>query len=235
MEAFPTILLLTCDETLLGSIAAQIKHLWGTEVLYALNWEAAKTAYNSHKPSIFVLDTDHADYALYDLPAWRKSNPLTALVIIGPKNLDQKHSLLSESFSNMPLAAFIKRPLSMPALLRSLDHLRYERNATAGQQSLPLTEGWLFRPSDKIIQQHQGNVSIRLTDKESAVLLALYHRAPAAVSRQQLLEEVWGYSDAITTHTLETHLYRLRNKLREHMDIDTFLVNERGAYCLHMR
>jgi hypothetical protein len=54
---------------------------------------------------------------------------------------------------------------------------------------------------------------IRLTEKEAAILLYLHRAAGRAVPRQELLDEVWGYSRAVATHTLETHVYRLRRKI----------------------
>ncbi len=56
------------------------------------------------------------------------------------------------------------------------------------------------------------NRRIRLTEKETAVLKFLY-RSDTAVNRQMLMHEVWGYNSAVTTHTLETHIYRLRQKI----------------------
>ncbi len=56
------------------------------------------------------------------------------------------------------------------------------------------------------------DAEIRLTDKEAALLNCL-HRHDAPVDRETLLREIWGYGDGISTHTLETHIYRLRQKL----------------------
>jgi DNA-binding response OmpR family regulator len=74
---------------------------------------------------------------------------------------------------------------------------------------------------------------IELTDKEAAILLCLYHHRQHPLPRQQLLEEVWGYSDSIATHTLETHLYRLRNKLREAFGDTEIIITQQGNYRLH--
>ena len=71
---------------------------------------------------------------------------------------------------------------------------------------------YTFRPAKKLLQDTSKNRRIRLTDKETAVLEYLY-RSDAAVNRQILMHEVWGYNSAVTTHTLETHIYRLRQKI----------------------
>lgn len=77
-----------------------------------------------------------------------------------------------------------------------------------------------------------NNKSIRLTEKELAVLIFLSQHKDVAVSRQKLLDEVWGYADNVETHTLETHIYRLRQKLQTQMELNNFLVTDDDGYFL---
>ena len=70
-----------------------------------------------------------------------------------------------------------------------------------------------FIPTDKIVKNSAG-VSISLTEKETMILKKLFRSWPETVSKEQLLSEVWGYGGNIATHTIETHIYRLRQKLR---------------------
>ena len=70
-----------------------------------------------------------------------------------------------------------------------------------------------FIPADKIVKNSAG-VSISLTEKETMILKKLFRSWPETVSKEQLLSEVWGYGGNIATHTIETHIYRLRQKLR---------------------
>jgi len=70
-----------------------------------------------------------------------------------------------------------------------------------------------FIPADKIVKNSAG-VSISLTEKETMILKKLFRSWPETVSKVQLLSEVWGYGGNIATHTIETHIYRLRQKLR---------------------
>lgn len=73
--------------------------------------------------------------------------------------------------------------------------------------------------------------SVRLTEKEQAILLFLY-RHDGIIDRQSLLEEIWGYSAAIETHTLETHIYRLRQKLETNPSEPDYIVTEGDGYRL---
>lgn len=84
-----------------------------------------------------------------------------------------------------------------------------------------------FYPIKKLIV-NKVNLEIRLTEKESDILLFLYNSANKVITKEILLNEVWGYSRGITTHTLETHLYHLRKKL----DSDNLISTEKGGYLL---
>src|SRR5947207_2619924 len=73
---------------------------------------------------------------------------------------------------------------------------------------------------------------VRLTEKETAILRFLYRAGQTPVSRETLLQEVWGYNSGVTTHTLETHIYRLRQKIEKDAANPEILVTEAGGYKL---
>ncbi|MCC7428852.1 MAG: response regulator transcription factor [Alphaproteobacteria bacterium] len=89
-----------------------------------------------------------------------------------------------------------------------------------------------FRPAQKLLLDQGRNKKIRLTDKETAILKYLYRAEGKPVGRQALLGEVWGYNAAVTTHTLETHIYRLRQKIEPDPANAKILVTEGGGYRL---
>ena len=89
-----------------------------------------------------------------------------------------------------------------------------------------------FRPSAKLLVNTQTNRKIRLTEKETAILRYLYRAGNKPVSREVLLDEVWGYNAGITTHTLETHVYRLRQKIEANPAAAEILITEPGGYRL---
>ena len=71
-----------------------------------------------------------------------------------------------------------------------------------------------------------------MTDKEAQILKFLYLHGDRVVSRDELLDEVWGYNAGVTTHTLETHVYRLRQKIENDPSNAEILVTEPGGYRL---
>lgn len=89
-----------------------------------------------------------------------------------------------------------------------------------------------FRPAAKLLVETTTNRKIRLTEKESAILKFLYRAGEKVVGRETLLNEVWGYNAGVTTHTLETHVYRLRQKIEADPSKAEILITEPGGYRL---
>lgn len=128
--------------------------------------------------------------------------------------------------SGVPMLALAK-PVRLAPLLARVE----EMLAKSGLPATPLLLGpWRFDPAARLLEDEAGR-KIRLTDKEAAILTHL-HQAGGVVARETLLAEVWGYSAAITTHTLETHIYRLRRKIEPDPGNATLLVTEAGGYRL---
>jgi DNA-binding response OmpR family regulator len=94
------------------------------------------------------------------------------------------------------------------------------------------TGQFTFRPSAKLLLDSATNRRFRLTDKETAILKFLYRAGAKSVTRPVLLENVWGYGSEVETHTLETHIYRLRQKLANPAD-GPLLITEAGGYRLN--
>ena len=88
-----------------------------------------------------------------------------------------------------------------------------------------------FRPGSKMLTGANAR-KVRLTEKETAILRFLYRAGQMPVSRETLLQEVWGYNSGVTTHTLETHIYRLRQKIEKDAANPEILVTEAGGYKL---
>lgn len=91
---------------------------------------------------------------------------------------------------------------------------------------------YVFRPGSRQLRPPGSARPIRLTEKESAVLKFLYRAAGAPIGREVLLHEVWGYSAQASTHTVETHIYRLRRKIESLPDTARLLVNDGDGYRL---
>lgn len=126
---------------------------------------------------------------------------------------------------------YVAKPFRIAELLARLRaQLRLFENSEDAVFSIgPYT----FRPSGKLLQEPVKNKRIRLTEKETAILKFLYRAGTRPVPRQVLLNEVWGYNAAVTTHTLETHIYRLRQKIEPDPTNASLLITEGGGYRLN--
>ncbi|HEX7726306.1 MAG TPA: response regulator transcription factor [Rhizomicrobium sp.] len=123
---------------------------------------------------------------------------------------------------------YITKPFRFAVLMARIHaHLRnHEQSEEAVYRIGPYT----FRPSAKLLIDPTEK-KIRLTEKETNILKFLY-RSGDTVARETLLHEVWGYNPAVTTHTLETHIYRLRQKIENNPGQAQILVTESGGYRL---
>jgi DNA-binding response OmpR family regulator len=125
---------------------------------------------------------------------------------------------------------YIAKPFRLAELFA---RLRAQLRSFENSEDAVFTIGpYVFRPSAKLLQEPWRNRRIRLTEKEAAILKFLYRSGSRPVARQVLLNEVWGYNSAVTTHTLETHIYRLRQKIEPDPSNARLLVTEGGGYRL---
>jgi DNA-binding response OmpR family regulator len=125
---------------------------------------------------------------------------------------------------------YIAKPFRLNELLA---RLRAQLRSFENSEDAVFTIGpYVFRPAAKQLLEPVKNKRIRLTDKEAAILKFLYRAAGKPVARQVLLNEVWGYNAAVTTHTLETHVYRLRQKIEPDPALAKLLITEGGGYRL---
>jgi DNA-binding response OmpR family regulator len=125
---------------------------------------------------------------------------------------------------------YVTKPFRLSVLLARLRaHLRQSEHSDDAVFTIgPYT----FRPSAKLLTDPAGRRKVRLTEKETAILKYLYRAGERVIGRETLLGEVWGYNAGVTTHTLETHVYRLRQKIERNPTRAEILVTEPGGYRL---
>ncbi|WP_273717366.1 MULTISPECIES: response regulator transcription factor [Bartonella] len=126
---------------------------------------------------------------------------------------------------------YVTKPFRFAVLLaRIRAQLRqYEQNEDAILHIGPYT----FKLRQKLLLD-QCNNKIYLTEKEAAILKCLYYANDKNVSRETLLEQVWGYNENVVTHTLETHIYRLRQKIENDPSNAQILMTDQNGYRLNL-
>jgi DNA-binding response OmpR family regulator len=155
----------------------------------------------------------------------RKSGVKAPIILLTGHDSDSDEILGLEAGAN----DYITKPFRFAVLLtRIRTHLRqHEQSEDATFTIGPYT----FKPASKMLVDEAGG-KVRLTEKETAILKYLYRSGERTITRDVLLSEVWGYNSGVTTHTLETHIYRLRQKIENDPSQAAILVTEAGGYKL---
>ena len=155
----------------------------------------------------------------------RKDGFKSPIIMLTGHDTDSDTILGLESGAN----DYVTKPFRFAVLLA---RIRAQLRQHEASEDAVFTIGpYSFRPSAKVLLSSK-NQKIRLTEKETAILRFLYRAGQTAMSRETLLQYVWGYNSGVTTHTLETHIYRLRQKIENDAANPTILVTEVGGYKL---
>lgn len=155
----------------------------------------------------------------------RKSGFKSPVIMLTGHDTDSDTILGLESGAN----DYVAKPFRFAVLLA---RIRAQLRQHEASEDAVFTIGpYSFRPSSKLLMTPKGG-KVRLTEKETAILRYLYRAGQKPVSRETLLQEVWGYNSGVTTHTLETHIYRLRQKVEKDAAQPSILVTEAGGYKL---
>jgi DNA-binding response OmpR family regulator len=201
------ILLADADDLLRASLAEQLQHEGYDVVPAATAAEAAEAV--KHSPFSFAI-IGLGESAAASLRAAGLAAPVL---------------LLAEGEAQSP--EILAKPFRFSALLARL-HALSSHHAANGDGAVRIGP-YTFHPSAKLLQE--GARKVRLTEKETNILKFL-HASAGTVPRDILLHEVWGYGPAVATHTLETHIYRLRKKIEQDPQKAQILLTEGGGYRL---
>ena len=182
------------------------------------------------------IKTDHADLVVLDvnLPdmdgreackIMRRNGFKGPIIMLTAQGSDADTILGLDSGAN----DYITKPFRFAVLLaRIRSHLRQHEHS---EDAIFEVGPYKFKPAAKMLVR-EDNKKIRLTEKETAIIKYLFRAAEQSVSRDTLLHEVWGYNAGVSTHTLETHIYRLRQKIERDPAHAEILVTEGGGYKL---
>lgn len=181
---------------------------------------------------LIILDVDLPDMQGTEACQIMRQKGVASPIVMLTGNDGEAHEVLG---LNSGANDYVTKPFRFAVLLARLRaHLRsFEQSEDAIFQVGPYEFAPAFKrltpPKDADGKQPRD---IRLTEKETNILKYLYRAGGKAVARSELLEEVWGYNSGVTTHTLETHVYRLRQKIEPRKEAVTLLMTEPGGYRL---
>lgn len=172
---------------------------------------------NKNSNLITILD----DEALANLIR-KKFVPNNYIFIIGKIN----HNFTKYLNDNLINYEYFEPPISFLKLLSRCDNLLTETNKFKSEM-IDLEN---FSYSFNLNTIYVGNSSLYLTDKENEIFQFLIENIGSKVARKQLLSKVWSYNENIDTHTLETHIYTLRKKLKKKFGFTNLILHEDDGY-----
>ncbi|HJP22883.1 MAG TPA: response regulator transcription factor [Alphaproteobacteria bacterium] len=227
MKAAKNVLLVDDDEALRQSLAEQLDlHEEFICAQAATGGDGLELAKSEHYDLILL------DVGLPDLDGrevcrmMRRANVRAPIIMLTGSDSDADTILGLESGAN----DYITKPFRLGVLVA---RIRAQLRQHEQSEDAVFTIGpYTFRPAAKLLINVEGGGKVRLTEKETAILKYLYRTGPKVVARDTLLAEVWGYNAGVTTHTLETHIYRLRQKIESNPSEAVLLVTEPGGYRL---
>jgi DNA-binding response OmpR family regulator len=220
------ILIVDDDEGFRTELAEQLGLHESCEVLQAGTGKAGLELAKTHQLDALILDVGLPDIDGRDLcKLIRKGGVKSPIIMLTGHDSDSDAILGLDSGAN----DYVTKPVRLGVLMARLRaQLRqFELSDDATFQVGP----YAFKPAAKMLVTEKDR-KIHLTEKETAILKYLYRVGDRPVARDTLLDEVWGYNAGVTTHTLETHIYRLRQKIEPVSGENTLLVTEPGGYRL---
>ena len=221
-----TILIVDDDEELRSALAEQISLEDDFQAIESATGEAGVAAAVAHRPDLVLLDVD-----LPDMDGRQVCRRLREAGVRNPVIMLTAASADSDTIEGLEAGAndYVTKPFRFAVLLA---RIRAQlRQHEASEDAVFAVGPYSFRPSSKLLLTPKGG-KVRLTEKETAILRYLYRAGQRPVSREVLLQEVWGYNSGVTTHTLETHIYRLRQKVEKDAASPAILVTDAGGYKL---
>ncbi len=226
MTTVKKILIVDDDEALCDSLAEQ----------FALHDEFNVTSVQSGAAGLKLAKSEFIDLVILDVnmpdmdgrevcKILRRNGYKGPIIMLTGQESDSDTILGLDAGAN----DYVTKPFKFGVLLaRIRAHLRQHEQS---EDAVFKIGEYTFKPSAKILLRDDKR-KIRLTEKETSILKFLYRASDQVVGRDVLLHEVWGYNAGVTTHTLETHVYRLRQKIERDPSHAELLVTEAGGYKL---
>lgn len=226
MSNIRKILIVDDDAALREALAEQLRLHEEFTVAEAPNAAAGMNAVKGEQIDMILMDV-----GLPDIDGREAVKLLRKGGFKGPVIMLTGHDSEADTVLGLEAGAndYVTKPFKFAVLLaRIRAHLRQHE---ASEDAVFTVGPYQFRPSAKLLVTTKGS-RLRLTEKETAILRYLYRADQKVVPRDVLLQEVWGYNSNVTTHTLETHVYRLRQKIEPDAANARLLVTEAGGYKL---
>ncbi len=220
------ILIVDDDGDLRMALAEQLSLHPEFVVAEAADVAGARTALAEQSPDLVIMDIGLPDMDGREaVRTFRAEGFRRPVILLTGRDSDADTVIGLEAGAN----DYIVKPFRFAVLLARI-RVQMRQHEASAEAEFQIGK-YVFRPANKMLLDNRGG-KLRLTEKEAAILRFLHRAERQSVARETLLREVWGYNANVTTHTLETHIYRLRQKIEDNPAEAQLLVTDGGGYKL---
>jgi DNA-binding response OmpR family regulator len=223
-----SLLLVDVDDVLRESLREQLQLNEEFEIEEASNGLEALQMARTSNHDLLILDAGLPDMGGLELCRLMRAAGVDAPIIM-MIGADTEATAIVELSSGVD--DYVTKPFKLSVLLE-LIRAQLRQQINSGDIIINIGPYSFLSAAKMLIDTNNDSRKIRLTEKESAILKYLFYAREAVIGRDVLLNEIWGYNSGVTTHTLETHVYRLRQKIEHDPSNAKFLVTEPGGYRL---
>ncbi|MBP2159914.1 MULTISPECIES: response regulator transcription factor [Asticcacaulis] len=221
-----TLLVVDDDDELREALAEQLELHEEFKVVQASNGAEGLRLGKSINADLILLDVDLPDMDGREAcRLLRKGGLTTPVIMLTGQTSDSDTILGLDAGAN----DYVTKPFRFAVLLARI-RAQVRSHETSEDATFRIGP-YEFKPALKVLVD-QTQKKTRLTEKETNILKYLYRAGGKPITREELLTEVWGYNAGVTTHTLETHVYRLRQKIEPDPANARLLMTDAGGYRL---
>ena len=217
------ILIIDDDDYLRKVLISQLKHEGVRGLEEAAKSSEAFDKVDQFKPDLILLDIQLPDGNGFDICKELRETGFEKPIIMLTSQQDETDIIKGLDTGANDYIAKLMRFGELLARIRA--QLRQYKSSDDIRFT---TQDIEFQPANKTLTALNSQRVVVLTEKETMILKKLFRIWPAATSKDVLLSEVWGYQNMVATHTLETHIYRLRQKIARLTDIPIVETTQEG-------
>jgi len=220
------ILLFEPDGLLRNTLREQISLNKDFEVTTVDEFEDVKYQLKLSSFDLIIMSTDNEVYSLSSMRRFIKEAKITNIVLFIVEFAPEE---ASSSEGSKEKHYFIEKPFRVQHFNKKISTI-FAKVSNLNEVTRKIGP-FIFFPLKKVVMFGE-KLKVELTDKEVDILKCLISSAGEAVDRDKLLKQVWNYSSDVTTHTLETHIYRLRQKLEIDPSIPRLIISKDGGFSI---
>ena len=218
------ILLFEPDGLLKNTLLDQVSLNKDFEINEVSDLKAIQYQLNKSSFDLIIMGTDKEAYSLCSIGKFIKEVKITNIILF---MIEARTSETSSFIERTEKHYFIEKPFRINHLNKKISTILAK---ISNSHEVTYKIGpFIFLPLKRILMLGE-KIKVELTEKEVAILKCLISSSGEAVDKDTLLKQVWNYSPNVTTHTLETHIYRLRQKLEIDASIPRLIISKDGGF-----